>query len=156
MTFELTSPSFQHGEALPTVYTCQGADRSPALRWNGTPVGTQSLALIVEDPDVPDPAHPVRTWIHWVLSDLPPETTTLAEGIKAWELPEGTREGTNDWNRKGYGGPCPPIGRHRYYFRLYALSAPTGLPSGASREELARALEGKVLGRAELMGTYQR
>ena len=154
--FTLTSPAFGHGAEIPTACTCQGKDASPPLAWSGAPAGTRSFALIVDDPDAPDPRAPKMTWVHWVLYDIPPATTQLPEGVATGDLPAGTRQGTNDWKRTGYGGPCPPIGRHRYFFKLYALD--TALPDlGApTKARLEQAMEGHVLARAELVGTYQK
>jgi Raf kinase inhibitor-like YbhB/YbcL family protein len=156
MTLTLTSSAFApHGE-IPTLYTCEGKDTSPALAWSGAPAGTKSLALVVDDPDAPDPRAPKTTWVHWVLYDLPPTATGLPEGVAAKDLPAGTREGINDWKRTGYGGPCPPIGRHRYFFKLYALD--TALPDlkRPQKAQLMKATEGHVLAHAELVGTYQK
>lgn len=154
MSFTLTSPAFPPGGEIPVRHTCEGADLSPPLQWSGLPAGTRSLALIVADPDAPDPAAPRMTWVHWVLYNLPPQAGGLPEGVR--ELPPGTREGLNDWQRSGYGGPCPPIGRHRYFHWLYALD--TTLPDlgRPTRAELERAMQGHVLARAELIGTYQK
>ena len=156
MALTLTSSAFApHGE-IPTLYTCEGKDTSPALAWSGIPPGTKSLALIVDDPDAPDPRAPKTTWVHWVLYDLPPTAAGLPEGVAAKDLPAGTREGTNDWKRTGYGGPCPPIGRHRYFFKLYALD--TLLPDlkRPQKAQLLQAIEGHVLAHAELVGTYEK
>jgi Raf kinase inhibitor-like YbhB/YbcL family protein len=157
----LTSPAFAHGEEIPKRYTSDGENIPPPLDVGGIPEGAQSLVLIVEDPDAPDPANPRRTWCHWILCDLPPSTTSLPEGVRDRDLPEGTRVGSNDWGRQRWGGPEPPIGRHRYFFRLYALD--TRLSPGAvtkeqaaTRLEVLRAMEGHVLAEAELMGTYQK
>jgi Raf kinase inhibitor-like YbhB/YbcL family protein len=120
------------------------------------PDGTKSLVLIVSDPDAPDPAAPRMTWVHWVLYDLPPDTTGLAEALEPAALPPGTRQGRNDWKRTGYGGPCPPIGRHRYFHALYALDAKLGDLGEPTKAELEAAMEGKVLARAELVGTYEK
>jgi hypothetical protein len=151
---ELTSSAFEAGGEIPAVHTCQGDDLSVPLAWSGVPAGTKSLALIVDDPDAPDPAAPKMTWVHWVLYDIPPEATSLPAGVTA--LPAGTREGQNDWKRTGYGGPCPPIGRHRYFHKLYALD--TVLPDldRPSKERLLAAMEGHVLAAGELIGTYQK
>ncbi len=156
MALTLTSPAFSHGGEIPTEYTCEGPDISPELRWNDVPAGTKSLALIVDDPDAPDPAAPKMTWVHWVLYNLPPDCTGLPKGVAASQLPAGTREGLNDWKRTGYGGPCPPIGRHRYYFKLYALD--TLLPDlhNPTKAQLEQAMAGHILAHAELMGTYQK
>jgi Raf kinase inhibitor-like YbhB/YbcL family protein len=150
MSLTLTSSAFAHGEEIPSLNTCDGADRSPALSWSRVPAGTKGLALVVDDPDAPR----WGGWVHWVIYDLPPDTTALAEGVTA--LPPGAREGLNDWRRTGYGGPCPPRGRHRYFFKLYALDRLLGDLGRPTRQRLERAMAGHVLGRAELMGTYQR
>jgi Raf kinase inhibitor-like YbhB/YbcL family protein len=154
MSLTLKSPAFAPGGEIPAVHTCEGQDTSPALEWSGLPAGTKSLALVVDDPDAPDPKAPKMTWVHWVLHDLPPTATGLAEAVKT--LPPGTREGVNDWRRTGYGGPCPPIGRHRYFFKLYALDRTLGHLGKPTKAELEKAMEGHVLGRAELVGTYQK
>src|SRR5512143_3180484 len=125
-TMELTSSAFAPNADIPSLYTCEGRDQSPPLAWSGVPAGTKSLALIVDDPDAPDPAAPKMTWVHWVLYNLPPTATGLGEAVKPDALPAGTREGRNDWKRTSWGGPCPPIGRHRYFFKLYALDALLG------------------------------
>jgi Raf kinase inhibitor-like YbhB/YbcL family protein len=156
MGMNLESGVFSADGAIPSRYTCDGADISPPLAWSGPPPGTASLALVVDDPDAPDPKAPQRTWVHWVLYDLPPGATGLAEAVAPAGLPEGTREGTNDWRRTGYGGPCPPIGRHRYFFKLYALDTRLGDLKQPTKARLMEAMEGHVLERVELMGTYQR
>jgi len=154
MAFSINSPVFENGGGIPSKYTCEGADVSPLLTFAGAPDGTKSLALIVDDPDAPDPAAPKMTWVHWVLYNLPPDTAGLDEAVAS--LPAGTREGTNDWKRTGYGGPCPPIGRHRYFFKLYALD--TVLPDlhKPTKDELKAAMRGHVLAKTELIGTYQK
>jgi Raf kinase inhibitor-like YbhB/YbcL family protein len=153
---KLSSPDFAPGQNMPVRLTCEGEDASPALVWSDVPTGAKSLALIVEDPDAPDPRAPRTIWTHWVLYNLPPSSTGLPAGIDASGLPPGTREGKNDWGRTGYRGPCPPVGRHRYVHRLYALD--TVLPDlgQPTRAELLRAMEGHVLEVAELIGTYQK
>jgi len=156
MDFALSSPSFGPGDAIPVRHTCEGNDLSPTLEWSGVPPGTESLALIVDDPDAPDPRAPRMTWVHWVLYNIPPTATSLGEGVKPGALPEGTLEGVNDWKRTGYGGPCPPIGRHRYFHKLYALDTTLGDLGNPTKEDLLQAAEGHILGRAELMGTYQK
>ncbi|HXE58026.1 MAG TPA: YbhB/YbcL family Raf kinase inhibitor-like protein [Gemmatimonadales bacterium] len=156
MTLALTSPAFVHGGAIPKLYTCDGRDIAPPLQWTGVPQGARSLALIVDDPDAPDPAAPKRVWVHWVLYNIPPDASSLPEGATADDLPPGTREGLNDWNRTGYGGPCPPVGRHRYFHKLYALDAVLPDLGRAGKAQVERAMEGHVLARAELVGTYQR
>lgn len=153
MVLSIKSPGFPHGGEIPTRHTCEGEDIPPALTWEGVPPGARSLALVVDDPDAPDPAAPKRTWVHWVLYDLPPDVGGLPEGGR---LPPGTREGKNDWNRTGWGGPCPPIGRHRYFFKLYALDRTLGDLGHPTKAQLERAMEGHILARAELMGTYQK
>lgn len=152
--FELRSNSFVAGAEIPARHTCEGADVSPALTWSGAPTGTRSFALVVEDPDAPDPAAPKRVWTHWVLYDIPRSAASLDEGVKATQLPLGTREGRNDWGGLGYRGPCPPIGRHRYFTRLYALDVSLPDLHSPSRARLRDAMRGHVLAVAELMGTY--
>ena len=156
MAFSLTSPSFKQMGPIPQRHTCDGEDISPELAWTGAPAGTQSFVLIVDDPDAPDPAAPKRTYVHWVLYDIPATISSLREGVISGDLQEGMRDGTNDWKRTGYGGPCPPIGRHRYFFKLYALD--TTLPQLASptKPELEAAMQGHVLAQAQLMGTYEK
>ena len=156
MALSLSSSAFSPGEEIPQVHTCEGQDTAPPLSWTGVPPGTRSLALIVDDPDAPDPRAPQRVWVHWVLLDLPPDATGLPAAAAAGSLPAGAREGINDWRRMGYGGPCPPIGRHRYFFKLYALD--TALPGLATptKAQLEAAMKGHVLAEAELMGTYQK
>jgi Raf kinase inhibitor-like YbhB/YbcL family protein len=156
MALSLMSTAFTHEGEIPTRYTCDGADVSPQLSWAWVPDGTRSLVLIVDDPDAPDPRAPQRTWVHWVLYDLDPEAPELPEGVAENDLPAGTRQGLNDWKRTGYGGPCPPIGRHRYFFKLYALD--TRLPDMElpRKGDLEAAMEGHVLEYAELIGTYQK
>jgi len=156
MPLSLTSTAFAHEGEIPSQHTCEGRDASPPLAWSGAPAGTKSLALTVDDPDAPDPRAPRMDWVHWVLYDLPPDSKGLPEGVAASALPVGTKEGISDFKRTGWGGPCPPIGRHRYYFRLYALD--TVLPDlgKPTRAKLDKAMEGHILGRAVLLGTYQK
>ena len=158
MSLSLTSSAFHHQGEIPARYSCEveGREVSPPLSWGGVPVAARSLALIVDDPDAPDPRAPKRTWVHWVLYDLPVAATGLPEGVEPHDLPAGTREGKNDWGRTGYGAPCPPIGRHRYFFKLYALD--TVLPDlGApDKQRLEQSMAGHVLAHAELVGTYQK
>lgn len=153
---KLTSNAFPAGGEIPEVHTCKGSDLSPPLAWSDAPSGTKSFALIVDDPDAPDPAAPKRTWVHWVVYDLPPTTASLAEGEGGKEPAPPARAGRNDWSRTGYGGPCPPIGRHRYYFKLFALDAVLGDAGAAGKAALEKAMEGHVLARAELVGTFQK
>ena len=155
MPLTLTSPAFQHQGKIPRKYTCEGDDVSPALAWSGAPTGTRSFALIVDDPDAPDPQAPKMTYVHWVLYDIPASATGLPEDAAGGSLPEGAREGVNDWKRTGYGGPCPPIGRHRYFHKLYALDKRLGDLATPDKRGLEQAMAGHVLDRAELMGTYQ-
>jgi Raf kinase inhibitor-like YbhB/YbcL family protein len=156
MGLTLSSSSFTHQGEIPSKYTCEGDDVSPPLSWSAVPKGTKSLALIVDDPDAPDPKAPKMTWVHWVLYNLPPAQAELPENVTSGALPQGTREGLNDWKRPGYGGPCPPIGRHRYFHKLYALD--TVLPDlgAATRADLEQAMEGHVIEKAELIGTYEK
>lgn len=151
--FALITGAWAPGGAIPAVYTCEGEDSSPPLIWQGVPPGTQSLALIVEDPDAPDPSDPKTIWTHWVLYNLP--ATADAGLVRAVEqLSEGTLEGRNDWGRTGYGGPCPPVGEHRYFHRLYALDVVLPDLGEPDRAALLEAMRGHVLGQADLVGTY--
>ena len=152
MEFELTSSAFNDGEPIPARYCCDGEDTSPPLAWRGTPEGVKSFALIMDDPDAP-----VGTWVHWVLYDLPPDAEELAEGIPAVErLPSGGGHGRNSWRRFGYGGPCPPGGTHRYFFKLYALDRQLEIEPGAKKKNVEAHMTGHILGEAVLMGTYKR
>lgn len=150
----ITSPAFDAGGRIPRKYTCEGKDVSPPLEWSGAPANATSLVLIVDDPDAPDPKAPRMTWVHWVLYDLPPSSTGLAEGAAA--LPPGTREGKNDWKETGWGGPCPPIGRHRYFHKLYALDVLLGDLGKPTKAQLEAAMRGHVLAQAELVATYEK
>lgn len=156
MTLELSSQAFSPNAPIPAIYTCDGRDISPPLSWSGLPHGTRSLVLIADDPDAPDPKAPKVTWVHWVLYNIPAEANGLAENAGSGELPGNTMEGVNDWGRTGYGGPCPPIGRHRYFFKLYALDILLPDLGNPRKEILLEAMESHVLGQAELVGTYQR
>jgi len=156
MALTLTSAAFAPNGEIPAKFTCDGSDVSPPLAWTGVPPNTKSLALIVDDPDAPDPAAPKMTWVHWVLYDIPPTATSLPEGAHAGTLPAGTREGLNDWKRPGYGGPCPPIGRHRYVHKLHALDTTLGDLGHPTKAALEKAIAGHVLEKAELVGTYQK
>ncbi|RMG30761.1 MAG: YbhB/YbcL family Raf kinase inhibitor-like protein [Gammaproteobacteria bacterium] len=151
---EIRSPAFEHMGAIPMVYTCEGRDISPPLEFRGVPEEASSLVLIVDDPDAPDPQAPKMTWVHWVLYNLPPDTEGLPEGVGV--LPDGTLEGINDWGRTGYGGPCPPIGRHRYFFKLYALDCQLPDLEEPNRQMLESAMQGHVIATAELVGTYEK
>jgi Raf kinase inhibitor-like YbhB/YbcL family protein len=150
--FQLKSSAFSNGGAIPTQFTCDGTDVSPALSWNDPPAGTKTFALIMDDPDAP-----AGTWVHWVLYDLPAGVRELPEGVpKAKDLESGARQGSNDFRRIGYGGPCPPRGAaHRYSFRLYALDRETRLPAGAAKGDLERAMKGHILAQSELIGRFQ-
>jgi len=154
MALALTSTAFEPGGAIPAEYTCQGKNVSVPLAWSGLPVGTRSLALIVDDPDAPDPAAPKMTWVHWVLYNIPPTATGLPEAVEPKALPAGTLEGRNDWGRTGYGGPCPPVGRHRYFFKLYALDVALPDLGQPDKARLERAMQGHVLVQQQLVGTY--
>lgn len=153
----LTSESFVQNGMIPIRHTCDGQDLSPELSWTGLPAGTKSLALIIDDPDAPDPANPKMTWVHWVLYNIPADINSLAEGASSVEsLPSGTLEGINDWQRTGYGGPCPPIGVHRYFHKLYAVD--TVLPDlkHPTKETLEEAMRDHVIEHSELIGLYRR
>ena len=156
VSLKLVSSAFEEGGAIPKKYTCEGQDISPPLAWSGVPQGAKSLVLIVDDPDAPDPKAPKMTWVHWVLYNLPANVTGLPEGVTVKALPAGTMVGLNDWKRASYGGPCPPIGRHRYFHKLYALDAAL---SGLSQPDKA-AVEAKmrphILAEATLIGTYEK
>ena len=156
MAMTITSPVFRHEGAIPARHTCEGDDVSPPLMVGGVPTAAKTLALIVDDPDAPDPAAPKRVWVHWVIYNLPPTTKELPEGVRADALPAGTRVGKNDWGNAEYGGPCPPIGRHRYFHKLYALD--TELPDlgRPNKAALEKAMQGHVIAEATLMGTYQK
>ena len=146
---QLTSTAFAEGGTVPKEYTGDGTDRSPPLRWSGAPAGAKSFALIADDPDAPR-----GTWVHWVLFNLPPETTELPEGVKA---PSGAIQGKNDFGNIGYGGPAPPRGKpHRYYFKLYALDSMLNLPEGATKQQTEAATKGHILAEGQLMGKYGR
>ena len=152
MSFELTSTAFGNGDLIPTKYTCDDQDISPPLQWRDPPEGTRSFALICDDPDAP-----VGTWVHWVLYNLPASTRDLPEAVPSdSDLADGGRHGQNSWRRPGYGGPCPPGGTHRYFFKLYALDAELELAAGASKEQLLAAMNGHVLASTETMGVYSR
>jgi Raf kinase inhibitor-like YbhB/YbcL family protein len=156
MTLTISSPAFSSGEYIPITFTCDGRDISPTLQFSGLPAATRSLAMIVDDPDAPDPKAPRMTWVHWLLYNMPSTTDGLAENVSATALPSGTREGLNDWHRTGYGGPCPPIGRHRYFFKLYALDTMLSDLEQPTKAALEKAMQGHIVEQAELIGTYQR
>jgi Raf kinase inhibitor-like YbhB/YbcL family protein len=156
MPLTITSPSFIHDHMIPPHHTCDGVNISPPLAWTGVPGGTKSLALIVDDPDAPDPHAPKITWVHWVLYNIPPDANGLSENAATKGLPPGTLQGMNDWYRASYGGPCPPIGKHRYFFKLYALD--TVLPDleRPAKAALIKVMQRHIIGQAELVGLYQR
>jgi Raf kinase inhibitor-like YbhB/YbcL family protein len=153
---KLISANFENQGDIPQKFTCDGKDVSPPLSWSDVPEGTESFALIVDDPDAPDPTNPKMIWVHWVLFNIPSATDSLPEGVSKENLPKGTQEGLNDWKRTGYGGPCPPIGKHRYFHKLYALD--TLLPdlNKPTKDKLLKAMKGHVLAEAELIGLYER
>lgn len=152
MPMTLTSTAFAHQGAIPKRYTCDGNDTSPPLAWQGVPDNAKSLVLIVDDPDAPDPAAPRVTWVHWLLYDLPPHDGGLPEA--ASELPSGTHIGVNDWHRSAYGGPCPPVGQHRYFHKLYALDIVLPDLGKPHKTQLEKAMQGHIVAQAELIGTY--
>lgn len=154
MALILTSSAFVNGEEIPAKYTCEGEDISPQLAWKGVPENTRSLALIVHDPDVPSPDNPKRIWVHWVLYNMPPDAAGLPEGVASSQLLPGTKQGLNDWKITGYGGPCPPRGRHRYFFSLFALDTVLEGLQQPTKSRLESAMKGHILARAELVGTY--
>jgi Raf kinase inhibitor-like YbhB/YbcL family protein len=152
MDLKLTSTAFSEGGMIPKQYTCDGQDVSPPLAWTGVPAEAKTLALISDDPDAP-----VGTWVHWVLFNLPASATGLPENVRPLKtLPDGASQGTNDFGRIGYGGPCPPGGTHRYYFKLYALEASLPLDPGATKAKVLKAMEDHVLAEGQLMGRYRR
>jgi Raf kinase inhibitor-like YbhB/YbcL family protein len=156
MALTVESPAFPDGGEIPAKYTCEGQDIAPPLAWSGIPPGTRSLVLIVDDPDAPDPKAPRMTWVHWVVYNMPPDTTALPEGTTSKQLPAGSSEGLNDWKRAGYGGPCPPVGRHRYFHKLYALDTVLEEMSKPVKAEVEAAIEGHVIEQAQMIGTYQK
>lgn len=156
MAFELTSTAFDHQGEIPRKFTCEGQDVSAPLHWSGAPPETRSFALIVDDPDAPDPRAPRMIWTHWVLYNIPAGTAGLDEDEQQHGIPSGTLEGVNDWKRTGYGGPCPPVGRHRYFHRLYALDVALPDLNRPDRNALLAAMKGHILDEAELVGTYEK
>lgn len=156
MAMQIRSPAFADGGGIPTTYTCQGDDIAPPLEWDGVPENTGSLVLIVDDPDAPDPDAPRMTWVHWLLYNLPADSRGLPEGTTAADLPAGVQQGLNDWQRAGYGGPCPPIGRHRYFHKLYALDTMLEGLNRPTRAQLESAMQGHILAQAQLLGTYSK
>jgi Raf kinase inhibitor-like YbhB/YbcL family protein len=154
MPFTISSPAFADGAAIPARFSCEGDDVSAGLTWTGAPAGTRSFTLIVDDPDAPDPRAPRTTWVHWVLYNLPPTVASLPEAVTV--LPAGALEGTNDWKRTGYGGPCPPVGRHRYFHKVYALDVMLPDLGAPDRARVEEAMKGHVLAEARTMGTYEK
>ena len=155
MAMTLNSPAFRPNGHIPPKYTCEGEDVSPPLAWTGVPAGARSLVLIVDDPDAPDPKAPKMVWVHWVVYNIPPATEGLPESAGNGRMPQGVLSGLNDFGKTAYGGPCPPIGRHRYFFKLYALDITLDL-KGATKSQVEQAIRGHVLASAELVGTYQK
>jgi len=156
MSLILTSSAFTEGGRIAARYGCDGSDISPPLQWTGVPENTRGLVLIVDDPDAPDPAAPKMTWVHWVLFNIPPGTRALAEGASPNHLPGDTGEGLNDWHKTGYRGPCPPIGRHRYFHKLYALDKVIDGLHRPTKAQVETAMAGHVIAEAVLMGTYEK
>ena len=156
MPLTLSSSAFMHGGQIPSEYTCEGKDIAPPLQWEGVSSNARTLVLIVDDPDAPDPKAPKMTWVHWVLYNIPPDTTGLPSGATSGDLLPGTKEGINDWKRTGYGGPCPPIGRHRYFFKLYALDRSLQIKEKPTKAEVEAAMRGHIIEQYELVGTYEK
>ena len=158
MAMSLNSPVFKQNGHIPSKYTCEAEDVSPPLAWEGVPNGAKSLVLIIDDPDAPDPRAPKMVWVHWVVYNMPPDTSGLPENVGKAKLPQGTLLGLNDFKKAGYGGPCPPIGRHRYFHKLYALDITLDTLDlrGATKSQIEQAMQGHVLANAELIGTYQK
>ncbi|MGZ3722230.1 MAG: YbhB/YbcL family Raf kinase inhibitor-like protein [Bdellovibrionales bacterium] len=151
---KLQSPAFQNNSEIPRKYTCEGSDISPPLHWENIPPDTKSLALIVDDPDAPDPKAPKRTWVHWLIYNIPARSENLPEGIQS--PPSGARFGINDWHREGWGGPCPPKGKHRYFHKLFALDRTLEFPRPPSKAELEEAMRGHILAQSQLVGLYEK
>lgn len=156
MTLTLTSEAFTDGGPIPAQFTCEGENVSPDLQWDGVPEQTQSLVLIVDDPDAPDPRAPKLTFVHWVLYNIPPDAKRLPVGVDTAGLPPGTEQGINNWNKPGYGGPCPPVGQHRYFHKLYALDTKLSGLSEPTKDEVLKAMAGHVIDQVELVGTYEK
>lgn len=156
MVLILTSSAFQNGGEIPATYTCEGSNISPPLAWTGAPEGTKSLVLIVDDPDAPDPDAPKMTWVHWVLYNIPSSVKSLPQAMTSKDLPAGTKEGISSKEQTAYCGPCPPIGRHRYFYKLYALDVMLPDLHTPTKDKLLKVMEGHILAKAELMGTYKK
>lgn len=152
----ITSSAFQSMGSIPKKYTCEGGETSPPLEWDGAPAGTKSFVLIEDDPDAPDPAAPKRVWVHWVVYAIPAGTARLPEGASSSGMSHGVKVGKNDFGKTTYGGPCPPIGKHRYFHRLYALDTTLELSGTPARTDVDAAMKGHVLAEATLVGTYQK
>lgn len=156
MAFALSSPAFEPMQKIPAVYTCDSTNISPALAWQDIPAGTRSLALIVDDPDAPDPQAPTTVWVHWILYNLPADSHGLAQGMTHSTIPANAKEGLNDWHQPGYRGPCPPIGRHRYFFKLYALDTVLKDLHKPGKAQLEDAMQGHIIAETKLVGTYKK
>jgi Raf kinase inhibitor-like YbhB/YbcL family protein len=151
----VASTAFQNQGTIPAFYTCQGRDVSPPLSWDPVPSEAKSIAIVADDPDAPDPQAPKRTWVHWVVFNLPPQTRSLPENAAAQGLPPGAKQAMNDWKKPTYGGPCPPIGRHRYFFKVYALNTMLD-PAIATKSDLEKAMQGHIVGSGQIVGTYEK
>lgn len=156
MTLTLRSNAFVDGGEIPSTYTCEGDNVAPPLEWGGVPEHTRSLVLIVDDPDAPDPKAPRMTWVHWVLYNIPSDAVAIPHGATSDDLPPGTGEGLNDWKQTGYGGPCPPVGRHRYFHKLYALDIELEEMDKPTKAKIEAAMKGHVIASTELVGTYEK
>ncbi len=156
MALTLRSAAFSNGGEIPAKYTCEAEDIAPPLEWLSVPENTRTLVLIIDDPDAPDPNAPKMTWVHWVLYNIPPQAAGLTEGATAKDLPAGTKQGLNDWKKAAYGGPCPPIGRHRYFHKLYALDTVITIKNKPTKAEIETALKGHIIEQTELIGTYKK
>lgn len=156
MALTLRSAAFTHGAEIPSKYTCEGVNIAPPLEWEGVPETASSLVLIVDDPDAPDPRAPKMTWVHWVLYNIPPDARSLPEGATSGSLPSGSEEGLNDWKKSAYGGPCPPIGRHRYFHKLYALDTVLKEMRKPTKAKVEAAMSGHIIAEAVLIGAYEK
>lgn len=151
-TIQITSSAFKEGELMPSKYTCDGADISPPLEWSGVPENAKSIAIICDDPDAP-----MGTWVHWVIYDIPPSVKSLPEGVpKERTLQNGAKQGKNDFGDIGYGGPCPPSGTHRYFFKIYALDVQLNLPPGVTKKDVEKAMAGHIVASGQIIGKYKR
>jgi len=152
--FKISSVNFDEGQAIPEKHTCQGADISPQLHWTTPPIGTKSLVIIVDDPDAPDPKAPKMTWVHWVIYNIPPDINALQQDLQS--LPKGSQPGYNDWKKTEYGGPCPPIGTHRYFHKIYALDTVLKFESPPTKSDLEIAMKAHILTQSQLIGNYKK